>query len=108
MAKTMTHTLADAHISGMVAAMDSNFSGEIPADFNGSPALRAEWIEAYDSMAVTLDQRCYSPEMFEKPEPKPKRAPRQKAEKPAAAAPSAPVPQARPTMMVIPEGSFAE
>ena len=59
-------------------------------------------------MAVTLDQRCYSPEMFEKPEPKPQRKPRQKAAKPAAAAPSAPVPQARKTMMAILEGSFSE
>ena len=104
MAKTMTHTLADARISGMVAAMDSSFSGEIPADFDGNPSLRTEWIEAYDSMAVTLDQRCYSPEM----EPKPQRKPRQKAAKPAAAPPSAPVPQARKTMMAILEGSFSE
>ena len=98
------NTLVDARISGMVAAMDSSFSGEIPADFNGSPAVRAEWIEAYNSMAVTLDQRCYSPDM----EHKPRRAARQKAAKPAAAAPSAPVPQARKTMMAILEGSFSE
>lgn len=108
MANTMTHTLADARISGMIAAMDSSFSGEIPADFDSNPSLRMEWIEAYNSMASSMDKRCYSPDMRAKPEPKPQRKPRQRAAKPAAEAPSAPKPQPRKSMMAILEGSFAE
>lgn len=108
MANTMTHTLADARVSGMVAAMDSNFSGEIPGQFDGNPSLRSEWIDAYNSMAVTMDQRCYSPDMFAKPEPKPQRKPRQKAAKPVAAASSTPKIEAKKSMMAILEGSFVE
>lgn len=57
----MAYTIFDADLDGKFAALDSNFSGHIPAHFDRDKRLRDAWIEGYNGMASSVDKRCWSP-----------------------------------------------
>ena len=102
----MAHTISDAQVSGMIAAMDSSAEREVPPEFGCKTHLREAWLEGYDSLATAMmNQR---PGVMEAPtttERKPERKPRVKTVKTATAAPKI---TARPTMMAILDQQMAE
>ena len=74
----MAYTTFDADVAGKMAAMDSSFSGHIPAHFERNKTLKDAWISGYNGMATAMDQRIYSPDMF-KPAARKPRAPKVEA-----------------------------
>ena len=98
----MAHTISDAQISGMIAAMDSSAEREVPPEFGCKFDLREAWLEGYNSLATSmLNQR---PGVMEAPTTT-ERKPRVKHVKATAAAPKI---TARPTMMAILDQQLAE
>ena len=51
----------DADVAGKMGAMDSSFSGHIPAHFEQDKTLKDAWISGYNGMASAMDKRCWSP-----------------------------------------------